>query len=54
MLVVPRYYETKKKEIGMGSKLREKTTTGTHRVARGRPETAVQGGIPVDDLLCDK
>ena len=54
MLVIPGYYETKKKEIGMGSKLREKTTTGNHRVARGSLDTAVQEGISMDDPMRDK
>ena len=54
MLVIPRYYETKKKEIRMGSKLREKTTTGNHRVARGSPDTAVQEGISMNDPMRDK
>ena len=54
MLVIPGYYETKKKEISMGSKLREKTTTGNHRVARGSPDTTVQEGISMDDPMRDK
>ena len=38
----------------MGSKLREKTTTGNHRVARGSPDTAVQEGISMNDPMRDK
>ena len=38
----------------MGSKLREKTTTGNHRVARGSPDTAMQEGISMDDPMRDK
>uniref|UniRef100_A0A7N2R4N7 CCHC-type domain-containing protein n=1 Tax=Quercus lobata TaxID=97700 RepID=A0A7N2R4N7_QUELO len=54
VLVVPGFYETKKKEIGMDSKQRGKTSTGTHGAARGREDTVEQGGISVDVPLCDK
>ena len=54
VLVVPGFYETKKKEIGMSSKQRGKTSIGNHGEACGRADTVEQGGIPVEEPLGDR
>ena len=54
VLVVPGFYETKKKEISMSSKQRGKNSTGNHGEARGRANMAEVEGIPVEELLGDR
>ena len=54
VLVVPGFYKTKKKEIGMSSKQRGKTSIRNHGEAFGKADTAEQGGIPVEESLGDR
>ena len=54
MLVVPGFYETKKKEIDRSNKQKGKFSIGNHGEACGKVGAAEQGRIPVEEALGSK
>ena len=51
VFIVPGFYESKKKEIGLNRKQGGKTSTGNHGEASGRADTVEKGRGPVEEPL---
>ena len=51
VLIVPGFYESKKKEIGLNKKQEGKTSTRNHGEASGRADTVEKGRAPVEEPL---
>ena len=54
MLVVPRFYEAKKKELDRNKKHKENFSSGNLGEACGKVGAAEQGRIPVEEALGSK